>query len=492
MKNQIKLYSKLIAALITGFVLVEGTGCKKAVDVGAPINKVSSVTVFTTDATAESAIAGIFGSMAAGGRMANGSGSLSVQQGQAADELVSYSTSPSFYTNGLVSANSYYWTEIYQELFQINTAITALNSNNANTLTPAIRNQLLGEMKFARAFIYFNAVNLYGDVPMPLTADYVTNGKLSRTPQQQVYVQVIQDFKDAQPLLTDNSYLDGTGVASTDRVHPNKQAVMAMLARVYLYQKDWANAQAMATAVISASSYKLEAISSVFLKTSQEAIWQLFPGAVGFNNADAQYLIINKAPSNTSGQLSLNSNLLNAFEPGDGRLANWVGSYTVPAVGTLPATTYQFAYKYKNNGNSAANPVTEYPIMLRLAEQYLIRAEAYIQTGQIAPGIADLNTLRTRARMAATATIPNPLPPLAGTLSQSDAMNAVLHERQVELFTEGGHRWFDLRRTGRIDAVMNVVTPQKGGTWSSYKQLIPIPASEIILNPNLVQNPGYN
>jgi hypothetical protein len=492
MKNQIKLYSKFIAALVVAFVLLDSAGCKKAIDIGPPINKVSSVTVFTTDATAESAIAGVLGSMAVNGGMANGSGSISLQQGQAADELVSYATSPLFYTNSLVSKNSYYWTEIYQELFQINTAITALNANTASTLTPAIRNQLLGEMKFARAFIYFNAVNLYGDVPMPLTADYVTNGKLSRTPQQQVYAQVIQDLKDAQLLLPDNSYLSGTGVATTDRVHPNKQAAMAMLARVYLYQKDWANAQAMATAVISASSYKLEATNSVFLKTSQEAIWQLFPVTVGLNNADAQYLIINQPPTATLGQLSLNANLLNAFEPGDARFVNWVGSFTAPAVGTIPATTYQFAYKYKNNSISPANPVTEYPIMLRLAEQYLIRAEAYIQTGQIALGIADLNTLRTRARMAATATVPDPLPPLAGTLSQPDAMNAVLHERQVELFTEMGHRWFDLRRTGKIDAVMNVVTPQKGSTWSSYKQLIPIPVSEIILNPNLVQNPGYN
>jgi hypothetical protein len=62
----------------------------------------------------------------------------------------------------------------------------------------------------------------------------------------------------------------------------------------------------------------------------------------------------------------------------------------------------------------------------------------------------------------------------------------------VELFTEMGHRWFDLRRTGKIDAVMSVVAPQKGGTWDATKQLLPIPASEIVLNSNLVQNPGYH
>ncbi len=492
MKNHIRSYKQLIAAHIAGLLLLCTAGCKNAIDVGPPINKLSSVTVFTSNGTAEAAVSGIFGTMASSsGKMYNGSSSVSLLQGQAADELVSYSTTSAFYPNSLTSQSPYYWPEIYQEMFDINSAITALN-NNGSTLTPAIRNQLLGEVKFARAFIYFYAVNLYGDVPMPLTNDYLANNTLSRTPQKEVYAQIIQDLKDAQLLLPDNTYLSGTGTTSVDRVKPNKQAAMAMLARVYLYQKDWANAQAMATAVINASSYKLEAINSVFLKASQEAIWQLFPVTAGLNNADAQYLVITARPTTTSSQLSLNTNLLNAFEPGDGRLANWVGSYVAPAVGALPATTYQFAYKYKANVVNSANPVTEYPVMLRLAEQYLIRAEAYIQTNQIALGITDLNTIRTRARLASTVAIPNPLPALSTTLSLSDAIDAVAHERQVELFSEMGHRWFDLRRTGKIDAVMTVVTPQKGGTWATTKQLVPLPASEIILNSNLTQNPGYN
>jgi len=492
MKNHIKSYKKLMSAYFAVLLLLSVAGCKKAIDVGPPITRLSSVTVFTSNSTAEAAISGIFGTMASNsGKMYNGSSSMSLQQGQAADELVNYATVAAFYTNNLISSSSYYWPEIYQEMFQINSAIIGLN-NNGSTLTPAIRNQLLGEVKFARAFVYFYAVNLYGDVPMPLTNDYIVNNVISRTPAQQVYAQIIQDLKDAQLLLPDNTYLSGTGTTTTERVHPNKQAAMAMLARVYLYQKDWVNAQAMATAVINASSYKLEAINSVFLKTSQEAIWQLSPIAVGINNADAQYLVITARPTTTSGQLSLNTNLLNAFEPGDARFANWVSSFTAPAQPPLPATTYQFAYKYKVNLTNSAVIATEYPMMLRLAEQYLIRAEAYIQNNQIALGIADLNTIRTRARMAATVAVPNPLPALSTTLSLSDAIDAVAHERQVELFTEMGHRWFDLRRTGKIDAVMGVVTPQKGGTWSSYKQLVPVPASEIVLNPNLVQNPGYN
>lgn len=477
MKNHTKLYKQLIAAYFACLFLLSIVGCKNAIDVGPPITKLSSVTVFTSNNTAEAAISGIFSTMATSGRMYNGSGSMSVLQGQAADELTNYSTTPVFYTNNLTSQNSYYWTEIYQEMFQINSAVESLT--NATTLTPAIHDQLLGEVKFARAFIYFYAVNLYGDVPMPLTNDYVANNKLSRTPQQLVYNQVIQDLKDAQALLPDNKYLNGVGAASTDRVHPNKQAASAMLARVYLYQQDWVNAEAMATSVIGASSYALESINNVFLKASREAIWQLFPVSAGLNNADAVNLVVTTRPTTATSQFPLSSALLSAFEANDTRQANWVSTYVAPAAPPLPATTYKFAYKYKVYLPNS--PVTEYPIMLRLAEQYLIRAEARAQQTNIADAQSDLNVIRNRAGLSNTT-----------AAIKDDLLTAIAHERQVELFTEMGHRWFDLRRTGKIDAVMNIVAPLKGGTWATTKQLLPLPASEIILNPNLIQNPGYN
>ncbi|MES2276233.1 MAG: RagB/SusD family nutrient uptake outer membrane protein [Bacteroidota bacterium] len=476
MKNHYKFYKNIVTGLAF-LLLIMAAGCKNAIDVGVPVTKLSSANVFTSNTTAEAAVSGIFATMATSGRMYNGSGSLTALQGQAADELVTFSTTGAqFYVNSLTSQSNYYWTEIYLEMFDINAAIAGLT--NATALNPAIRDQLLGEVKFARAFIYFYAVNLYGDVPMPLTTDYTANNVLSRTPVQLVYAQILQDLKDAQNLLPDNKYLSGTGAVSTDRVHPNKQAAQALMARVYLYQQDWVNAEAMATNVINASSYKLEAINSVFLKASQEAIWQLFPVSTGLNNADAVYLVVTTRPTTVSSQLPLNNALLNAFEVNDARLANWVGTYVAPAAPPLPATTYKFAYKYKVYLTNSA--ITEYPIMLRLAEQYLIRAEARAQQGNTSGAQSDLNAIRTRAGL-----------PNTTATTKADLLTATLHERQVELFTEQGHRWFDLRRTGTIDAVMNVATPLKGGTWASTKQLVPLPASEIVLNSNLVQNPGY-
>lgn len=470
------------------FILLSITGCKKGLlNVGSQVGAVDAENAYTSNGTAQSVLAGIFDVMGATGSFYHGQNSISLLMGLSADELVNYSSSAvygQFFTNNLSGQgnnSSYFWATIYQQLYNCNAAIAGLTSSTA--VTPAVKNQLLGEAKFARAYIYFYAINLYGDMPMPLTTDYLTNNTLARTPKAQIYQQIIQDLKDAQSLLSDAKYLNGTGSATTDRLRPNKQAASAMLARVYLYNNDWANAEAQASSVISTSIYLLEPnLNQVFLKASRETIWALQPVTNGYNNGDAYTLVLTAPPANTVvTQLPLNQTLVNAFENGDARFTNWVGQYKVAATNNAPATTYYYAYKYKaNTTNGSSAPVTEWPIELRLAEQYLIRAEARAQQNNLDGAKSDLNVIRSRASLTAVT-----------ASTQSDVMAAVTHERQIELFTEWGHRWFDLKRTGKIDAVMNVETPKKGGTWAAYKALVPIPASEILIDHNLTQNPGY-
>jgi len=470
-------------------LLLSVTGCKKAIDVGPPRASLAGDNVYTSNGSAESVLSGLLSNMAGNGTLYNGANSVSLLMGLYADELINYSTSSTnyipFYTNTLSSQGkgTFFWSDIYIQLYTCNTAIQGL-SNPAATLTPAIQKQLLGEFKFIRAFIYFYAVNLYGDVPMPLTSNYLVNNSLSRTPKAQVYQQIIQDLKDAQTLLSDGKYLTGTGAATTDRIHPNKQAASALLARVYLYLQDWQNAEAQATSVIGTSIYTLEPnLNQVFLKGTREAIWQIQPVNVGYNNADAYVLVVTTSPSQSiATQVPLNNILINTFEAGDNRFTNWVGKITVPAKGNTPTATYYYAYKYKvNSSELTPAPVTEYPVMLRLAEQYLIRAEARAQQGNTGGAQADLNAIRARAGLAATT-----------AAGKDDLLAAIAHERQIELFTEMGNRWFDLKRTGKADAVMSVVLQQKsGGIWNSNKQLLPIPNSEILIDTKLTQNPGY-
>jgi hypothetical protein len=129
--------------------------------------------------------------------------------------------------------------------------------------------------------------------------------------------------------------------------------------------------------------------------------------------------------------------------------------------------------------------LTEYIILFRLAEQYLIRAEARARQGRIIglnSAKSDLDIVRSRAGLAGTT-----------ARNQLDIIDAIMRERQLELFTEAGNRWLDIKRTDKIDEIMNTTAPLKGGIWASYKSLYPIPVIDIQRNRSLRghQNPGY-
>jgi starch-binding outer membrane protein, SusD/RagB family len=170
--------------------------------------------------------------------------------------------------------------------------------------------------------------------------------------------------------------------------------------------------------------------------------------------------------------------LLNSFEVGDRRKSEWINK------SDYEGTTYYFPYKYKIGQAQQAvdGDPTEYYTVLRLAEQYLIRAEARARQGNISGAAFDLNAIRSRAGLSNTPAV-----------TQQDLLAAIMHERRIELFSEWGHRWLDLKRTGQVDAIMAIATPLKntGTTWQSYQQLYPIPLSQLELNPFLRQNPGY-
>jgi hypothetical protein len=398
--------------------------------------------------------------------------------GLSADELTNYAPSfqgeQQYYTNALNnSSHPDFWVVPYGYIYDCNAAIEGLTNSTTDSAT--LKQQLLGEAKFVRAFMYFYLTNLYGDVPLATTTNYQVNNVATRTPQAQVYQQIIADLISAQSLLSDN-YLNPDNSVTSERVRPNKGAATALLARVYLYTNDWEDAGTQASAVINnTTNYALvNDLNGVFLANSTEAIWQLQSTIPEVNTQDAITYILTAGPNNGNNPVALSPFLINAFESGDQRMADWVG------INISNGTTYYYADKYKEG---YGQPVTEYEMLLRLAEQYLIRAEAEANGagGGTNAAVQDLNIIRNRAG----------LPDYSGATDKISLITAILHERQVELFTELGHRWLDLKRTATVNAVMSVVTPQKGGTWNPDWQLYPIPRSEIQVNPNLTQNPGY-
>ncbi|GGC33324.1 membrane protein [Parapedobacter defluvii] len=437
--------------------------------------------MFDDDITAAAVLTGIYTNMCSGPMDAARFVSLSLLGGLSADELTLHSAdaNPSYvqYYQNSLSASTLtqgfdYWSWLYPIIFKANAAIDGLEKSTK--LTPIVKQRLLGEAKFIRAFCYFYLVNFYGDTPLVLGVDWKDNAAATRMDGSVVYQQIISDLKDAQRDLSEN-YLDANVSATTsERVRPNKWAATAMLARVYLYTGDYAGAEIEATAVIQQSDlYGLSSLNDVFLKNSREAIWQLQPILSGANTPEGILFIIPETgPNENSWPVYLSEDLLGSFEEEDQRKSEWVGNVDVNGI------TFYYPYKYKVSVFN--QPITEYSMVLRLAEQYLIRAEALAQQDKLVEAASDLVAVRGRAGLGDVE-----------ATTKSELLDAILHERRIEFFTESGHRWLDLKRTGSVNEVMAEVTPRKGGTWDANWQWYPILQVELEKAPQLIQNSGY-
>lgn len=454
--------------------------CKGFIQVDPPPTATDGTSAYADNNTAAAVMTGMYTRLSEGGwSFATGPNSVTVLAGLSADELTLVANaSPTimapYYRNNLSSGSEFFslWSGLYNHLHTANAALEGLEASN--TLTPDVKRQLKGEALFMRALIHFYLVNLYGDVPLILTSDYRKSMVLSRSPVAAVNEQIVADLKEAKELLT-ASYAAADALSATnERVRPNKWAAAAMLARVYTYTGDWSHAEKEATAIIgNKEMYDTVSLRNVFLQNSREAIWQLQPISGDWNTEDARLFILRSVPSDGPTPLFMSGSLLNTFEQNDKRKTEWVDSFSTDT------RAYYFPYKYKSA--KYGEPVTEYLMVLRLAEQYLIRAEAFAQQHMLTEAAADLNIIRRRAG----------LPPFM-TQDKESMLSAIRHERQVELFTEFGHRWLDMKRSNLANTIMPAVTQQKGGTWRKEAQLFPLPQSELEANPKLAQNPGYH
>ena len=447
--------------------------CKKFIEVPLPGTEVFPEDVYDSDITASGAVTGIYGYMINSNDWASGNTqSVTFLCALSADELENYSSEPvprEFYENAIKTNNTAienaFWDPAYRYIYAANAVLEGLDRSPG--VTAATKKQLQGEVLFIRAFCHFYLVNLFGAVPYLDSTAYEDNIVRSRMSVQTVYERIIKDLQAAQAKLS-------VEYARVERVRPNKWAATALLARAYLYAGKWKEAEAQATAIIEQSAaYQLDSLNGVFLKNSKETIWQLMPNnSEAGNTWEGSNFILNAVPSTgESNAAILSQQLLKAFENGDQRRRAWVDSIASADSSRL----YYFPYKYKIQNST---DLQEYSMVLRLAEQYLIRAEARAQQGKIDGARTDLDMIRQRAGLPATT-----------ANSRSVLLNAIAHERQVELFTEWGHRWFDLKRTGTADAILGTV---KAPGWQTTDALYPIPQNECAQNPELTQNPGYN
>lgn len=456
-------WKSLCVLVILGFF----TACTDFVEVDLPKHQLSTETVLNDPSTVEAALKSIYGKMR--------ESKINRQMGLYTDELEEgpgNSGLPSPYQNHTLLANDSkvksIWGSAYNQIYTANLIIEGLE--NSESLTLDDNNQFIGESLFIRAYLHLLLVELFGDVPYITTTDYIVNTTVSRMPRVLVYEHIIADLVLAQSLLPDTDF-------SGDHTRPYATVAEAVLARAYLYNEQWALAEAAANNVIAEFGTLLPDLSKVFQKGATSTIWQFKPDAEGENADGDQFIIIGSPVIVLSDLLYFAFESGTIFSSGDRRQLGetaWIKEVST-SLGT-----FRHAYKYKERGLTFLPNGTpsskEYPIQLRLAEQYLIRAEARAYLGDIPGAQADINAIRNRAGLGNT------------TASTIEALlEAILQERRVELFTENGHRWFDLKRMGKAQEVLEPIKPG----WRDTDILLPIPESEILLNPNLTQNDGY-
>lgn len=459
-----KYYNKIIG--LVAFCTI--ASCDDFVKIDAPRTALTKEAVFASDQTANAAMLDLYYHLAtnSSGFASGTPSSLSFWTTYLSDEQENYFSAGTqqsvaehnqFNDNEVLPNNVpllRLWTSMYNSIYRANSILEGVHSSTE--LSDELSKQLEGEAKFIRAFCHFYLVNLWGDVPLVLSTDYKENSNIPRSAKSDVYQQIINDLIDSESLLPEDY-----SFANEERVRATKGAVNAFLARVYLYQGSWANAEARATSVIENSSlYSLTGtVDEVFLTNSSEAILQWW--SLIRPNDRGTFRV-----SSTPFRGAIRPDYASSFDPSDARGMTWLN---------LNGGGYYNARKYDL---LVDNPSVQYSTVFRLAEQYLIRAEARAHLDNFSGSQEDINIIRNRAGLSDT----------PGN-DQGSLLLAIEDERKFELFTEWGHRWFDLIRTNRADAVIGPIKPQ----WQSTDVLLPIPVQEMRNNLGLQgsQNPGY-
>ncbi len=455
----------------------------------SPKTFISPENFFSNPSSYESAVIGIYGNI--GGYFSansmmmremfsdiNGTPSASAEQA-----LPSYRNGhePFFYNTRGEWANSY---------TIIKNANFVLSKLPKGEISDALKNALTAEARFLRAFAYFQLVQFYGDIPLrTLPIENYSEVQASRNTQEEVYNLILEDLNYAEQNLPESAPQQG-------RVY--KSVATAMLAKVYLTtagnpmkkNENYPKARDKALAVINSGKFTLvDDYAKVFQNTkySSESLWErLFVAGIGGNG-------LHGISSTALGYVPIllpASWFISSFPNGDQRRAWGIkDSYKGPSGAVLNPFFQKFVnntYTEKGTAPSAAG-LLEYTIpIIRLAEMYLIAAEAENEVSGPENAYQYINTIRKRARVDKTDA--SQVPDLKA-LSKEQFRNAVLMERKWELHMEG-NSWFDLKRTNTISRIQELRGSELLHPIGAYNQTWYIPDVEIT-NNNIAQNPSY-
>jgi hypothetical protein len=379
------------------------------------------------------------------------------------------------------------WAYLYGTIGKANVVINNVDSCPDPALTQERKNEIRGEASFIRAYHYFQAVQLWGDVPLQLKEFKTFSAALlpevypilfpKRATMAEVYAQIISDLETAL------AYVKTTAINKTIIT---RGAVNALLAKVYatVEPHDWNKVLGYCNDVINGGYSLLSNYDQLWdgqHENSAEAIFEInYEGTNSSGNWGASMFL-----GMDWKKFNIPSNdLVAAFDAEGDKVRKAASIVWLDVTGKWSdpnwlQNVYPFVYKYRNN----IWPSPQNYIFIRLADILLLKAEALNETGDVAGAAALVNQVRARVGLGQTS-----------ASSQADMRLAIEKERRLELAFEG-HRWYDLKRTGRAIAVTNATIGPTGGLFGysiGINQLLwPVPQSEIDKNPQLIQNPGY-
>jgi hypothetical protein len=373
-----------------------------------------------------------------------------------------------------------FWVVNYAGISQCNTVLDEVPSIE---MDETLKNRILGEAHFLRAYYYFLLTQVFGDVPMLLTITPPDELKVPKTPKSVIYNQIIMDCDQAAAWLPAEHSGANVGRAT-------KGAALALAAKTLMYENNWEQALAYIGQVKDLGVYALvNDYQDNFTKGTQnnsESVWEIQHAnlELGVGNFLNQWWKSKKVDG--YGYCEVRPEFVAVFEEGDPRLGFTVAQNNDDYFGfvfkpSFSSTRYGIKKYLQDTTVSQPSDGDINYTAIRYAEVLLWEAEALTELGQVQAAQAPLEEVRARAR--AQADDPeNTLPPVL-TTDQEEMRMAIRHERQVELGFEM-HRFFDLVRWGIADDLLE-------GFQAGKHEVFPLPQTEIDLNPSLIQNPGY-
>ncbi|MEC4036812.1 RagB/SusD family nutrient uptake outer membrane protein [Myroides odoratimimus] len=462
MKKYINTY-RLTTILSICLIWLSTSSCESLIEIDLPTNQINSQEVFKDISIARNALTGLYTNVREESLFTGKISGMGTLLSLYTDELTSNVEANSkigineFYTNTLLPSNNQLalvWNNSYKHIYSINSFIYGLT--NSKYIDEQSKKPLLAQAYFLRALYYHYLCQLFGDIPYVTSIDYNTNTKIKKTTYIEVLNLIEADLLNAIDFIEIEFH--------KNKYYPNKSNALLLLAKNYLLKKDYIKAEITAKELLSIPNIKIEKDPlKTFKKNASSTLWQLDKNSPTTYTYEADNFSFKTFPPS----LTLSNHILSIFTNDDLRKSAWINK-----VNKNNLTLYH-SYKYKNINNNT----DENSIVFRIEEAYFILAEAYIYQDKPQLAIQILNTIKQRANTNT----------LSENLDKQQIITELLKELQKEFFTEQGHRFFDLKRNGKL-SLLESTKPN----WSMKNSLLPIPEKELLLNPNLLpQNNGY-